>query len=441
MEIREHAKILSRSSIDPDILDKASLSIGIADAMNECLWLGDENHRTLYVNPVYEQTSGYSLQECLGRPSDFCFDEKSKKTIARHHELRKEGVPSQYEATMVSKTGKRIPVLVSGAPTKTGGTIGIFINLTKIKELSKKETLTRKILQHTDKAFVILDKDRKITLWNSGAKVLFGYKESEVLGKKIDIIVPEEEHGNKLITCIAEEKGHVPNIEAKRIRKSGTVIDVSVSVTKVTDNDENFIGYLLSYQDISRQKKYGNELQKRFEAVQDAYKELGLQKRHLDYFSEIAAAGAGTDTLESLERLIVSAMSMLTKCDGAIFRAYDGQSKSLNLRYCFGVNKNWWNKSKVRLKNSLAEEAFEKRRSLIVDHIDDHPKHRGQQLLKDHSFKVLILLPLYINDKLLGSISLYATNPDKFRFIETTFLENIAKLCSIAIHSKKIQKV
>lgn len=441
MPIREHSKIVSRKPLDPDLLDKASLSIGIADAMNECLWFGDENHRTLYVNPVYEKTSGYSLKECIGQPADFCFDEESKKIIARHHKLRNRGVPSQYEATMVSKSGKKIPVLVSGAPTKTGGTIGIFINLTNIKKLIKQETLTRKILQHTDKAFVILDKDRKITLWNSGAKILFGYKESEVLDKCIDVIIPPNERkNNEYLIEEVEKKGHVLNVETKRLRKSGTKIDVSASVTKVVDEDKNFVGYLLSYQDITQQKRDGDELQKRFEAIQDAYKELGLQKRHLDYFCEISEAATSTESLESLERLIVSAMSMLTKCEGVVLRSYDG-ARSLKLKHCFGVNKNWWNKGQIKYKNSIAEEAFKKRRSLIIDNIDAHTKHQGTQLLKDHRFKVLILLPLYINDKLLGTISLYATNPAKFRFIETTFLENMAKLCSLAIHSKTTQNI
>lgn len=441
METREHAKIDFCEKSNKELLDCVSHSIGIADAMNECIWIGDKNHKTIYINPVYEMLSGYSLQECIGRPADFCFDEESKETIEKHHKLRKKGLPSQYEATMVSKYGKKIPLLISGAPTKTGHIVGVFFNMTKMKELSKQETFTKKIFQHTDKAFAILDKDRKVMLWSNGAKILFGYKEEEVIGKKIDVILTKEDRNVDHVSKLAETKGHVANVEGKRIHKSGKIIDVSVSATKVTDDNENFLGYLLSYRNITLQKQYGTELQKRFEAIQDAYKELGLQKRHLDYFCDIASAGTSTTDLEELEKLIVSAVSMLTKCDGVVLREYDGKSKTLKLKYCFGANKNWWNKSKIPLKDSLAEETFNKKRAIIIDNIDSHPKHKSTQLLKNLNFNTLILLPLQINDKPLGTISLYAVDPAKFRFIETTFLENLAKLCSLAIHSKKTQKV
>ena len=435
--MRQYVPIIPLKNADGEISGQVSHSLSIAQAMNSCLWLGDKDHRTIYVNPVYERLSGYSLQECIGQPADFCFDEESKRIIANQHKLRGKGVSSQYEATMVSKAGKRIPLLVSGAPTVTGGTIGIFIDLTKVKQLEHHETIWKQIIKHTSEAFVILNNKRRIKLWNSGASKTFGYKEEEVIDRSIDILIPEElREANTQLIKEVERKGSIKNVETKRLHKNGDLIDVSVSVTKVINDKKHFIGFLIVYRDITSEKKVNSELQKRFEAIQDAYKELGLQTRHLDYIYEILDATVSNSSLESLEKLIVSAMCLLTKADGAILRLNDNKRGILKLKACFGVSGKWWDKSQIQLENSLAQEAFENQRALIVDNIDTHPKHQGKKLLKSHKYKTLILLPLFMNGKNLGSLSLYAKNPGDFRLIETEFLEYMGKQCSMAIFSK-----
>jgi PAS domain S-box-containing protein len=424
------------------IVKQVSHSIGIAGAMNEPLWLGDANHRTLYVNPVYEELSGYTLAECLGKPSDFCFDQESKKRIAEHHQLRGKGMASKYEATMVSKSGKRIPVLVSRAPTAEGGTIGIFLNLSKIKTLLKKERIAEQVIKHTTDAIVVLDQKRNIKLWSSGATKMLGHKEEEVLGNSIDMLIPSDQlEKNRTLISEVEKQRYIKNVEAKRVTKNGEIIDVTVSIAKVADKNDSFIGYLVIYSNITQQKRTSTELQKRFEAIQDAYKELGLQKRQSDYIYEIiSAATSKNTTVKSLQQLIVSAFSLLTKCDAATLRMLENKGQSLKLKAGFGIGPKWWDKNQIKLENSLAEEAFKKKRPIIIDEIGNNPKHQGLQLLKRHRLKTLIIIPLHINGKPMGTISLYAKDPAKFRLIETDFLEKIGKQCSLALYAKSTLK-
>lgn len=434
-------KIRSLRPEDREIVKDVAHSIGIAEAMNEPLWLGDREHRTIYVNPVYEKLTGYSLEECIGQHADFCFDEESKKIIAEHHKLRKKGIASQYEGTILSKDGKKVPVLISGAPTETGGTIGIFINLTQIKKLTEQGKVAQQVLKHSTEAIVVLSKDRLITIWSNGARKVFGYKEEEILGKCIDIIIPAEEiENNQELLQTVEKIHHIKNIETHRLTKDGEIIDVSVSVTKVLDDKKKFIGYLVIYRDITEQKRTHTELQKRFEAIQDAYKELGLQKRQLDYLYEIINIATSSQDMETLENLIVSAFSLLTKADGVILRSYDEKRNVLKLKSCLGVSQKWWTKHQIPFENSISQEAFENKRPLIIDDIDTYHRHRGQALLKNHKFKTLISIPLFIGKKFIGSISLYANDSGKFRLIESEFLQNLGRQCSLALYAKILSK-
>lgn len=430
-------KSIASRKIDEALIEEAVRVGNIFKTMNESLWIGDRQHRTIYVNPKFEEVSGYTLEECLGKDCDFFFDEDGKKILKEQHRLRTLGRSSQYEACIVKKDGKKVPLLISGTPTGSGGTMGIFTNLTKLKELTRQEKVAEGVLQHSNEAIVILDRTRHIKIWSNGAKRIFGYKKDEITGKSIDVLIPKElTEANKKLIDEVEQKSHITNIETRRLRKNGEHIDVTVSVTKVTDEKGHFIAYLIIYTDITQRKKINTELQKRFEAIQDAYKELGLKKRELDYIMEIAECATSKEKLQTLGNLIVSAMCLLTKCDAAILRTYQENHKILKLLSCFGVNQKWWNKDQISYENSIAQDAIVSERPIIIDDIDTHPKHQGVNLVKDHQLKTMILLPLKLNKKIIGSLSLYASDPAKFRLIETDFLINMAKQCSLALYAK-----
>ncbi|MBI4234871.1 PAS domain S-box protein [Candidatus Peregrinibacteria bacterium] len=425
--------------VEPRIQDEIVHSVKIAESLNEGLWVGDANQNTVYVNPLFEKLSGYSLSEIVGKSIEGCFSREDKKTVLAQNHLREIGVSSQYEATLITKTNKKIPILVSAATTSNGGSIAILTNLTKFKKLKSRDKIAEQIIRHSTEAMVVLDKKRRIKMWNNGASRLFGYKEKEILNNKIDIIIPESEsEENFRIRQEVETKGVIKNYEGRRINKNKEIIDVSISISRVTDEKSNFKGYLIFYRDITQQKKFDLELQKRFEAIQDAYKELGLQKRESDYLYEITDSAVSPTGLQELSQLIVAAACMLTKCDAAVLRIFEEKSKTLRLKALIGLNGEWHNKNKIAYENSLAQDAFKLKRPLIIQDLNSNKKHQSINLVKKHHFTSLVLIPLIIGEKNIGTISLYATTSSKFRLIETDFLERFGKQCSLAIFTKSV---
>ncbi|PIZ75478.1 hypothetical protein COY05_03900 [Candidatus Peregrinibacteria bacterium CG_4_10_14_0_2_um_filter_38_24] len=428
---------LNKAITDRKLLNDAVQSESIAEAMNECLWVGDKKHHTIYVNPTFEKTSEYPLKEAIGRYCTDFFDDEGKKIIEDHHKLRTHGMSSQYEATMLSKSGKKIPLLISGAPTKSGGTIGIFTNLTKLKKLAEKERLSTQIIKNSIEAIVVLNKNRKIQLWNTSAQKIFGYKEQEILNKSINLIIPQEEEDvNKKLIEEVEKNKIIRNYETLRQSKTGEKISVSVSVAKVTNEKDKFIGYLVTYRDISSQKRTSNELQKRFETIQDAYKELGFQRRQMDYLAEITESAVSNASLDSLQNLIISAIVLLSKADAAVLRLYNKKNKFLEMVSHIGIDKKWQSKNRIEFDNSIAQDAFEIKRPLLMDNVEASDVHKSRNLVKSHKFKTLISIPLFLSKKYLGSLNIYSKDPGKFRLIETDFLQKFGQQCSLAISIK-----
>ena len=50
----------------------------------------------------------------------------------------------------------------------------------------------RRIVEQTTDAIIFADREGLIRIWNQGAESVFGFPAEEVLGKSLDVIIPEE---------------------------------------------------------------------------------------------------------------------------------------------------------------------------------------------------------------------------------------------------------
>src|SRR3569833_538447 len=98
--------------------------------------------------------------------------------------------------------------------------------------------------------------DGIITDWNRGAEVIYGYSAEEVVGRSITLLHPSGLEGeeDRLLRRIREGE-RIENIETRRRRKDGTVIDVAVSISPVYGQDGRLIGASKIARDISAAKQ------------------------------------------------------------------------------------------------------------------------------------------------------------------------------------------
>src|SRR5688572_31428224 len=94
------------------------------------------------------------------------------------------------------------------------------------------------LVQSSNDAIYSKDSEARITSWNPAAQTLYGYTADEVLGKPISILVPSDRRGEEIdILNQVLEGDHIKHYETVRLRKDGTTVEVSVSVSPVHDND------------------------------------------------------------------------------------------------------------------------------------------------------------------------------------------------------------
>lgn len=101
------------------------------------------------------------------------------------------------------------------------------------------------------------DLEGKITSWNPAATTLFGYCRTEVLGLPFDtLLVPPALHGEERDLKERLAKGiPVQNFETQRLRKDGTLIDLSVTASPIKSDSGDIIGSSQTMRDFTAQKE------------------------------------------------------------------------------------------------------------------------------------------------------------------------------------------
>jgi PAS domain S-box-containing protein len=111
------------------------------------------------------------------------------------------------------------------------------------------------IVETTGDAVVAARLDRTVTAWNLGAERLFGYSAEEMIGSSISRIAPSglaqslEDHLQRML-----EKDGMHTYEVKRAHKSGKLIDVSITLSPLRDDDGLIVGISSIIRDISERR-------------------------------------------------------------------------------------------------------------------------------------------------------------------------------------------
>ncbi|MBI2289329.1 MAG: EAL domain-containing protein [Betaproteobacteria bacterium] len=101
----------------------------------------------------------------------------------------------------------------------------------------------------------VFDMEAKIQRWNPAAERLFGWTEREVLDKPNPIFPPAMAEGASTHRERILSGTLFDNVEAVRVRKDGTLVNVSLSAAPLSDGTGRIIGRVAMFADISERKR------------------------------------------------------------------------------------------------------------------------------------------------------------------------------------------
>jgi len=157
--------------------------------------------------------------------------------------------------------GSRVTVLVNIRPLKNDrgeviGAINCFYDITERKRADTAASRLAAVVQSSHDAIVAKDLNGIITDWNQSAERIFGYGPKEIIGKSVLTLIPKDRYSEEQDILKRIRRGEVvDHYETVRLRKDGTLINVSLTISPVKDLNGKIIGISKIVRDITRQKR------------------------------------------------------------------------------------------------------------------------------------------------------------------------------------------
>jgi PAS domain S-box-containing protein len=152
------------------------------------------------------------------------------------------------------------------------------------------------IVDSSDDAIVSKTLDGVVTTWNTGAERLFGYTAQEAIGQHISFIVPLDRRDEEAAILERLRRGQrIEHFETVRVRKEGTRIDISLTISPIIDSLGKVVGASKIARDITQRKHVDRALresEERFRVLADAldtqvhFRTQELQRRNAEILQQ-----------------------------------------------------------------------------------------------------------------------------------------------------------
>jgi PAS domain S-box-containing protein len=277
------------------------------ESIDEGFAVFDRSGRCFYVNRRAIELLAQSARAPVGKTMREIFpDVVGTAMEARLHEARATSSVVEFE-TFSPASGRWFRHRVF--PNLDGFSV-FFEELTERKNAEEASQRLAAIVQYSDDAIVGKSLSGIITSWNAAAERLFGYTSDEAIGRSIRMIIPADRQAEEDEVLARLQRGEsIEHFETVRVRKDGTAVDVSLSVSPVRNAAGRVIGASKIARDITERKRDDALRIELLAAEQAARARAELAERRATILAEASSVLASSldsaTTLRTMSRLIV----------------------------------------------------------------------------------------------------------------------------------------
>lgn len=138
------------------------------------------------------------------------------------------------------------------------------------KDLELKQSILSAIVNSSDDAIISKTLDGIITSWNPAATRMFGYKETEAIGKHISLIIPPDRIQEETVIINSIRSGKkIDHFETVRLAKDGSRKYISLTVSPIKNSRGKIVGASKIARDISLKIEHEKQQQLYTEQLQE----------------------------------------------------------------------------------------------------------------------------------------------------------------------------
>ncbi|HKK43032.1 MAG TPA: PAS domain S-box protein [Bacteroidales bacterium] len=233
------------------------------------IYFKDINSRFIRNNKAHALSFGLDNPDQVVGKSDFDFftEEAARAAYEDEQTVIRTGKPVIKEEKLTRKDNQVVWFHAMKLPlyNKLGkiiGTFGISRDITKQKyaeeTLKHSEERFRSVAQSAHDAIITINYEGNVIGWNKGAENIFGYKEEDIIGEPLDLIIPVDylkDHIKSRILLERRDTTYDPNriVELNGTRKNGDNFPLELSLAEWETSEGRFFTGIV--RDITSRKR------------------------------------------------------------------------------------------------------------------------------------------------------------------------------------------
>jgi PAS domain S-box-containing protein len=241
--------------------EKTAVLNSIVESSDDAIISKDLNGIITSWNTAAQRIFGYSPAEIIGQSIlKLIPDDRKHEETHILNQLRKGIQVDHFETRRKRKDGSLVDLSLTISPILSGD--GSIIGLSKIaRDLTanrKAEVVSERlsaIIDCSDDAIISKDLNSIVTSWNDSAERIFGYTAAEMIGESILKIIPTNRLSEEpRILSQLKQGNRVDHFETVRMKKDGTLIYVSLTISPIKDRNGDIVGLSKIARDITENK-------------------------------------------------------------------------------------------------------------------------------------------------------------------------------------------
>lgn len=300
----DSGRIIGISVIERKIMHRRSMESkaqALLETAPDAMVIVNSFGQIVLINAQTEKLFGYKKNELLGQNIEMLIPDRfaGKHTDHRKHFFANAKARTMGEGRELfgkHKTGTEFPVEISLSPLETEEGLLVSAAIRDISQRKKAEEKFRNLLESAPDAIIIVNEAGCIQLVNAQTEKMFGYDRAEMIGNKIELLMPvrynsihQTHRVNYFKSPKVRQMGEGFDLHGRN--KNGKEFPVEISLSPLETED----GLLVSaaIRDISEKKKLENQIKEininLEKKVEQRTAELETKNKELEQFAYVAS--------------------------------------------------------------------------------------------------------------------------------------------------------